>query len=114
MNFWTPEFSPWGDNMDDESTMPWTTRYDWVEVYDYNEANDSFSLRWKDKFDTLDLDRWRVSAGWSFEQNSSRFLESNVYVENSKLVLKMEVNGYQDLPVDNTAYVYKYRCSNSS
>jgi hypothetical protein len=35
MNYWTPTWSPWGDNLDD-STMPWYVQYDFVEVYSYN------------------------------------------------------------------------------
>lgn len=35
MDFWTPTFNGWGDNFDD-STMPWTTRYDYVVAHDYN------------------------------------------------------------------------------
>ena len=94
MDFWTPTFAGWGDNMDDDATMPWFTRYDWVEVYDYNQWNDSFTLKWRDDFNTLDLDRWFRSDGWSFDSNSSLFLASNTYVEDGKLVLKMEVNDY--------------------
>ena len=94
MNFWTPEFSPWGDNMDDEATMPWYTRYDWVEVYDYDAVNEDFVLRWRDNFDSLDLSRWRLSNGWSFGQNSSVFMADNSYVDAGNLVLKMEINDY--------------------
>ena len=49
MDFWTPEFPVWGDNMDDDTTMPWYTRYDWVEVYDW-KGGDKFELRWRDNF----------------------------------------------------------------
>ena len=110
MDFWTPEFAGWGDNMEDDATMPWYTRYDWVEVYDYNQWNDSFTLKWRDDFNTLDLDRWFRSDGWSFDLNSSLFLASNTYVENGKLVLKMEVNDYQDKPIDNTVYYWANAC----
>ena len=110
MDFWTPTFAGWGDNMDNDATMPWYTRYDWVEVYDYNSWNDSFTLKWRDDFNTLDLDRWFRSDGWSFDLNSSLFLASNTYVENGKLVLKMEVNDYQDKPIDNTVYYWTNAC----
>ena len=108
MNFWTPEFSSWGGPADelDTSSMPWYARYDYVEVYDYNFNTRGFDFRWRDDFNSLNEDRWRVSNGWSFEQNSSRFLKNNVYVENGKLVLKMEKNDYEGLPVDNGTYVY--------
>lgn len=112
MNFWTPTFAGWGDNMDDPATMPWYTRYDWVEVYDYDAQNDDFVLRWRDDFDGLNLERWRVSNNWSFDQNSTRFMNTQTYVEDGSLVLKMEdINSVP--PVDNATYVYTNRCGAS-
>ena len=71
----------------DDSTMPWQTRYDWIEVYDYDAATDDFVWRWRDNFEELDLDRWRVSNGWSYESNSSLFMKENTFIDNGKLVL---------------------------
>ena len=100
MNFWTPEWEAWGGGRDD-STMPWYTHYDWVEAYDYDEATDSFDLRFRDDFDFLDNNIWRVSNNWTFEANSSRFMETHTYVHDGKLILKMdhELNDQQPNPI---------------
>jgi len=127
MNFWTPTFAGWGDDFND-ATMPWYTRYDWVEYYDYDAPNDNFVRRWRDEFNTLNLDRWRPSRGWSFKNNSSLFVEPNTYVENGNLVLKMEKSGDKEEPIDDdkeepidddkeepiyddTLYYFSYKCS---
>ena len=89
MNFWTPTWDDWGQGRND-STMPWYAKYDWVEVYDYNQGSDSFTLRWRDDFNSLDTaTRWTVSDGWSFDQNSSTFMATHTYVKNGLLILDM-------------------------
>ena len=97
MNFWTPEFSPWMENRDD-SSMPWYTSYDWVEVWDYDMTNDDFTLRWRDDFDSLDTTRWTVSDYWSFDYNSTLFMAKNVAVENGNLVFEMYKEDYVPAP----------------
>lgn len=52
----------WGSGRDD-STMPWYAKYDYVEAYDWDEATDTFVLRFKDDFDTLDTSIWHVTEG---------------------------------------------------
>lgn len=79
MNFWTPTWDDWGGGRDD-STMPWYTKYDYIEAYDYDEASGNFNLRFRDDFDTLDRNIWRVSDNWGFPDNSSRFMENHTYV----------------------------------
>ena len=88
MNFWTPEFYSWGKGRDD-STMPWYTRYDYVETYAWDIASGDYVLLWRDDFDFLDTTRWSVANGWSFDNNSSNFIKSNVYVEDGNLTLRM-------------------------
>lgn len=89
MNFWTPTWNDWGSGLDD-STMPWYAKYDYIEAYDYDAGSDSFNLRFRDDFDTLDRNIWRVSDNWGFPDNSSKFMENHTYVEDGKLVLKMD------------------------
>ena len=91
MNFWTPCWSPWNDYFDD-AEMPWYAKYDYVEVYDYDVNSKEFSLRWKDDFNTWDAKKWYASDNWGFENNSSLFMSSQVYVEDGSLVLKMDYN----------------------
>ena len=89
MNFWTPTWSPWGDDLDD-SDMPWYTRYDYVKVEKYNAETGGFDFYWQDDFNSFDESRWLKSDGWSFENNSSTFYASQVYTEDGHLVLKMD------------------------
>ena len=96
MNFWTPTFSSWGAGLDDRS-MPWYTRYDYVEVYTYNWSTKGFDFHWRDDFDYYDTSRWHVKEGWGFNDNSSNFFQSNCYTENGALVIKMEKNYGADL-----------------
>ena len=91
MNFWTPQWSPWNDYFDD-AEMPWYAKYDFVEVYDYNTTSKDFKLRWRDDFNTFDTKKWYASDNWGFENNSSLFMSSQVYVEDGNLVLKMDYN----------------------
>ena len=91
MNFWSPMWSPWNDYFDD-AEMPWYAKYDFVEVYDYNQTSKDFELRWRDDFNTWDTKKWYASDNWGFENNSSLFMSSQVYVENGELNLKMDYN----------------------
>ena len=95
MNFWTPCWSPWGDNLDD-SSMPWYVEYDYVETYDYDINTKAFNLRFRDDFDgsSINTSRWYVSDNWGFQDNSSLFVKDHVYQQNGNLVLKMEKNYY--------------------
>ena len=79
----------WGRGRDD-STMPWYTRYDYVEAYDYNVDTKEYTLRFRDDFDTLDESIWNVSNDWSFNDNSSTFMKDHTYVQDGKLVFKMD------------------------
>ena len=91
MNFWTPCWSPWNDYFDDVA-MPWYAKYDFVEVYDYDQNKKEFNLKWRDDFNTFDSKKWYASDNWGFENNSSLFMSSQVYVEDGNLVLKMDYN----------------------
>ena len=91
MNFWTPCWSPWNDYFDD-AEMPWYAKYDFVEIYDYDQKTGDFNLRWRDDFNTFDSKKWYASDNWGFENNSSLFMSSQVYVEDGNLVLKMDYN----------------------
>lgn len=89
MNFWTPTWMPWGENLD-LSSMPWFVQFDFVEAYSFNQDTRGFDLLWRDDFDSLDLDRWFVSDQKVFGGSDSWFVSRNVYTENGSLVLRME------------------------
>lgn len=90
MNYWTPTTNGWGDQLD-SSSMPWYALYDYVEVYKYDDLVKEFKFEWKDDFTatTLDLNRWTMTDGRGFEDNSSIFMKSQVYLQNGNLVMKM-------------------------
>jgi hypothetical protein len=100
MNFWIPNFSDWNDGFE-AVDMPWYARYDYVEYWEYVKPEDwettpgankyhPFKMGWRDDFDTFDTDRWKASNDWTFGVNEVTFWESQVYTEDSMLVLKME------------------------
>ena len=89
MNFWTPNWETWASGRDD-STMPWYTRYDYVEAYDYDVGTKEFTMRFRDDFNTLNHDIWHVVNDWTFPENSSTFMENHTYVEDGKLVFKLD------------------------
>lgn len=92
MNFWTPDWC--ADHLTNDSDMPWYTRYEYVKAYDYlgvENGEDQFQLRWEDNFDgtNLDTDRWALSTH-SNHKSTTTFVPENAYLEEGKLVLKME------------------------
>ena len=89
MSFWSPEWDDWGSGFN-AKTMPWFARYEYIEAYDWDKATDTFSLRFRDDFDWLNHNIWRVSDKHYFNENSSYFVEEHTYVEDGKLVFKMD------------------------
>lgn len=79
MNFWTPDWSPWGDNRNDK-TMPWYVDYDFVEVHKYNANTKDFDLYWRDDFSSLDLNRWAISSKSAFGGSLSYFSKEQAYI----------------------------------
>jgi len=94
MNFWTPTFHSWGDGFNPVD-MPWYVLYDYVEVFNYDQATGEFVFDWRDDFDAFDSGRWHKASG-GFEANSSIFYPSNVYTSGGNLVLKMEPMDHHD------------------
>ena len=88
MNFWTPTFDSWGHGFN-AADMPWYVLYDYVEVYNWDEATNGFKFHWRDDFDNFDASRWHKASG-GFEANSSIFHPDNAYAKAGNLVLKME------------------------
>ena len=92
MNFWTPNWSPWKDNLDD-SNMPWFTRYDYVKVEKYNVETGDFDFYWQDDFESFDSERWLKSEDRNTKGNSSTFFGNQVHTENGSLIIKMDLPG---------------------
>lgn len=112
MDFWTPTFAGWGDNLD-PSTMPWTTKYDYMVAHRYDVETKEFTLAWRDRFNTLDTSRWIVANGWSYANNSSTYFAKNVSVKNSKLVLTMDHKWRSQTPApeaNDQVFIYGNEC----
>lgn len=97
LNLWVPRYDAheedWSVGRDD-STMPWYAKFDYVEYYSWDPATDSFHLAWRDDFDYLDEQRWKVQDDTStFDQSLSTYVKSQVYTDDSQLVLKLEKSG---------------------
>jgi len=89
MNFWTPTFDSWGKGFDAHD-MPWYVLYDYVETFTWNSETHSFDFHWRDDFTTFDESRWHKSDNTTFDANSTTFRETQAYVQDGHLVLKME------------------------
>jgi len=94
MSFWTPNWA--AEHLEDDSSMPWYTKYDYVKAYDYMGKNettgeDIFTLRFSENFDgdRINTTRWQLSHH-TFDDTSTTFVPENAYVEDGKLVFKME------------------------
>ncbi len=60
--------------------MPWYTRFDWIEIYDYipnkeDRFGGPFKRKWRDDFDEFDSNRWQKTNNWGF-QNEVTFMSS--------------------------------------
>ena len=122
MSFWTPHWDAANLN---ESQLPAYTKYDYVKACDYDVGTGDFTLRFVDNFDTLDENRWIARDDITFDGNSSKFKETHAYVQDGKLVLKLDktLNPPQPNPQpkppveqceepDYGAYMYGDLCSN--
>jgi len=96
MNFWTPTFESWGKDFKPED-MPWYVLYDYVETYTWNVEDQNFDFHWKDDFTDFNAKRWHKNDNTTFDANSTTFRESQAYVQNGHLVLKMEPEVHQEL-----------------
>lgn len=79
-NGWGKGFNPSG--------MPWYTEYDWAKVESYDEKTGEFADVWFDNFDTFDSSRWMKIKGYGYD--TTNFYESQVSVNNGKLIIKMQ------------------------
>ena len=96
MNFWTPTFESWGKGFNG-ADMPWYVLYDYVETFTWNSETKGFDFHWRDDFVTFDSERWHKSDNTTFDANSTTFRASQSYIQDGKLVLKMEPDYHQAL-----------------
>jgi hypothetical protein len=84
-NTWISCSPGWAGTID-RSALPQYQYVDWIEYFTYD--TDTFTLAWRDDFDTFDASRW-AKGNWTFECNEVNFTEENVYIESGKLVLAL-------------------------
>jgi len=52
----------------DDSNIPYYTDVDYVEVWNYDQTNDSFNLNFRDDFDYLDTTKWSSVDSVTWEE----------------------------------------------
>jgi len=76
----------------DKGDAPFEARLKYVEVYDYDQNKNDFTLRFKDQFDYIDEQRWARGDGKTWSGLNSTFTPNNAYTAGGELVLKVDVN----------------------
>lgn len=74
----------------DGPKAPYYTDIDYVEVYHYDAGEDSFSLNFRDDFDTYDQSRWVSADNITWDGNDSTIKKENAYVKDGRLHLMLE------------------------
>lgn len=84
-NLWASDVTAWVGTFD-KTKIPVAQYIDYVKVYDYDTASQTFSERWTDDFDTFDSTRWS-KGNWTMGLVTEK--TDNVVVEDGNLVLKL-------------------------
>jgi len=75
----------------DDTEAPYYTKVDYVEVYNYEITTaGNFTLNFREDFDSYDPERWVKADDKTWEEMDSVFVEEYAYVEDGKLMLKLE------------------------
>lgn len=94
-NMWAPRSDAhtedWSAGRDD-STMPWYAKCDYIDYYSWFEDEDDFSFQWRENFETLDSSKWTVAQNAGFDQNLATYMDTQVFVEDGWVVLKLDHN----------------------
>ncbi len=95
---WVGAFNP--------SVLPVYQFVNYMEYYAYNTNTKSFTLSWRDDFNSFDSNRWS-KADWTFDGNYVDFDPANVVIQNGTLVLALtteNAKGFSGtVPVDGNA-----------
>jgi len=68
--------------------MPFYTEIERVKVYSYDDG--AFNLLFDDKFTSLDESRWGKGNNKTWQGTGSTIMANNTYVEDGRLVLKVD------------------------
>lgn len=77
---WVGAFNP--------AILPVYQFVNYMEYYSYNPNTRSFTLSWRDDFNSFDTSRW-AKADWTFDGNYVDFDPANVVIRNGTLVLAL-------------------------
>jgi hypothetical protein len=83
----------------DPEALPVHTKFDYVEVYSYDEVEKSFYLNFRDDFDYFDDNIWDKADHYTYSdhENASTHMEENIsFTEDGHLSLKLAVNHEYD------------------
>lgn len=84
LSVWASD-NPWSGRFD-PTQVPTATFVDYIEVYNYDHASESFVLDWRDDFDVIDTSRWWF-ANWTFDVAKNDYVAQNARAIDGKLVL---------------------------
>merc|ERR1712077_124858 len=76
----------------DDTEAPYYSGIDYVEVYHYDEGENSFWLNFRDDFDTYDITRWASADNKTWDGMDSTFKKENTYVNDGRLYLRLDKN----------------------
>lgn len=101
-NIWASTSEPWVGAFN-PSILPVYQFVNYMEYYAYNPATRSFTLSWRDDFNSFNSARWS-KADWTFDGNYVDFDPANVVVRDGTLILALTTENargfFGTVPVD--------------
>lgn len=86
---WAGDSDDWSGSFD-TSAIPADAFVNWVQTYSYTPGagpnGSDFTPLWRDDFNTLDTNRWRLS-NWTFDAAVNDYIPQNAAAENGDLAL---------------------------
>ncbi|MCE3252249.1 MAG: benzene 1,2-dioxygenase [Cellvibrio sp.] len=102
-NIWASTSEPWVGAFN-PAILPVYQFVNYMEYYAWNPATRSFTLSWRDDFNSFDSNRWG-KADWTFDGNYVDFDPANVVIQNGTLILALtteNATGFSGtVPVDS-------------
>lgn len=86
-NLWAASIPEWVGNFD-TGALPTYQYINWFTYESYDPNTGSFSLEWRDDFNSYDESRWK-SASHTFDVNLVDFIPENVLVKEGTLILAL-------------------------
>ncbi|MES2674464.1 MAG: family 16 glycosylhydrolase [Pseudomonadota bacterium] len=115
-NIWASTSEPWVGAFN-PTILPVYQFVNYMEYHSYNTSSRTFSLAWRDDFNSFDTSRW-AKANWTFEGNYVDFDPANVVVQSGTLVLALTTENNKGfsgtVPADNAGNSSSMRSSSSS